>query len=453
MWLANLSRRELIEYYLGSTKVIEGRVRVATRLSLETEGDTIELAWPDNPLKNFSLPSLMIIPEESQAILTAIAASPQTPSPLTGLTRILNRREARHLLSEGEFPINYRVLSSVVGVALIEAILHTEGRLGIRQVTPTICKRTMSYAWGRALVAQSSDTSLEELPGRWLETYAMLNTPAATETARKATGSTLSVLQILSQLARGDRPKGDAGELAFALCFEDRSFQEDAWFKLARPLERSISMDGLQALSREDRGAYLKEALRTLSSMTAARGSVQEDVAAACAFVATRLAPGSLEHLDILLQAGGARVLSWYALFAAVQTPREICSMSNGLGFRILRDLQLRESELASPTADISFTELKLLSRVGIDSVTSKIGHANELQVELIPFTTSTFTFQNRNKSRWSEDQLPSDDAIQASEILQILKTRLTRISAELSQLTREVPTINDPNPRKSRRR
>lgn len=442
MWSALASRREVFELFLGSTKAVEGRVRQTSQLSFGAGSEAL-LVWDCDPTQRFVLPTLVVVADEDiHSILSAIAAAPQAPSPATALTRILTREDARQNFDGDLLTIDERVFPALTALAFVEAVLHSSGRIGVKQLTPLICRRTLTFAWGRALASRASGEAFLELPARWLDVYSLLNSPSTHDVAQSAVDPIVGLLGLLTQIAHGYRPETATGGLAYEILNGTKATQEQAWERLAARLSRLIRIDALQSLTREERGSYLQEALRQMSTL----GSYMEqgEMAAACAFLATRLAPGSLEHLEILQGERRPDLLAWYGLFAALQSPKEILSLYSGLGFRSSRDMLRVEEKLASPSADIAYSELKMLARGGLEPLASRIGHSSELQVELVPYVSTSFTFQLKNRIRTSDGQQSLNMEVSQPELSS--RSRLERLAVELSKLARELPEFPEEN-------
>lgn len=297
--------------------------------------------------------------------------------------------------------------------------------------------------------ARVSADSFLQLPRRWLDVYSMLNAPLALNTAHHTIEPVVGALSLLGRLSIGIKPNEAPGALAFELLNGNKSGQERAWQRLARCLPRPIGLEAFQALSREERGLYLQDALRMLNS--AGSSAEHYDVAAACAFMATRLAPGSLEHLEVLKSAARPEMLTWYALYAALQHPKEILSWQNCLGFRVMRDLLRVEDKLAPPIADVSYAELKIVARSELDSIAGRIGHVSELLVELIPYVSASFTFQRRNRFRQNDETHSLD--LEPSEVFISPRERVARAAADLAQLARDLPDYQGEYPSRKKPR
>lgn len=440
MWIAQVSRRECFEVYLGSMKIIAKRVHALTQIKLNYENEIL-LIWDIDPRENFSLPVLVVAGDDDvKTLLSSLKASPQVPAPLTAISRVIGQKEAKHHFDTESLLLDKSIFSVVAILSLVEGALHSDGKVGLQQLSPLLCKRTFAYAWGRAIGAQASADSFEELPALWLDVYSMLNTPAALGSAQRTVSFLMSGLTLLTQLAFGIKPSQPSGQLAFSLLNGDKEGQELAWQNLTAYLSRSMSIEAIQSMTREDRGLLLQEALRAL---TAAKSRTEHDTLVfACAFLATRLAPGRLDHFEMLRSIGLPELLVWYGLYAALQHPKEILSLHSGLGFRMLRDLLRDEDKLAAPISDMSYLELKMIARSGLEGIAGVIGHASELQIELIPYVSTSFTFQLRSRSRYDErqqsfDMEPTNTSISPRE-------RAKRLALELSQLAKDLPDYPD---------
>lgn len=434
MWSALVNRREVFEVFLGSIKGIERRIRKASKISLES-GSDILLVWESDPTLRPIFPILVVVAEEDiQNTLSAIAASPQSPSPVTALSRILTPDEAKQNFDDEPLKFDERIFPALTALTFAEAVLHGDGRIGTKQLSPLLCKRTLSFAWGKTIASRVEGDSLLELPSRWLEVYSILNSNSTNTVAHYVVDSFVGILSLLTQLGIGYRPETAAGALAYELLNGDQDTQEIAWETLGSKLTRFIKIDALQSLAREERGSYLQDALKKMSMGSAGE---QFELAAACAFLATRLAPGSLEHLEILRSHQRSDLLAWYAIFAALQNPREILSLYGGLGFRISRDMLQVEDKLSPPSTDIAYSELRMLARGNLESLVGRIGHLSELQVELIPYISTSFTFQTKNRIRKPDNQQSLDMELPEPELS--TRARLAQMARELSYIANEL--------------
>lgn len=444
MWYARTSRRDLLELLLGSSRSLAGKVRHTSKVVIDDEPTSANAYWEKDPAANYTLPSLIVTSKDDVTeLLAAINSSPQAPTPISALCRILTREEAVSYFSRNTADVNEDILPATVSLAMLEAVLHSEGRVGLRQLSPAMCRRTLSYACGRAVALGIPAESLAQLPSRWLETYALVNGPAAIDAVRAAISAIAKVLMVSVQLGSPSLPDDPSSEMAASLFRHDKHGQELAWDKLSRCIESPISLQELMAANREHRGVYLQQALRMSAPVSSGRSNYGF-AAAACAFVATQVAPGSLEHAELLRSLAPPEVLAWYALFAVLQSPIEILAAQSGLGQRLLRDVMRAEDYFARPTADIAFAELKTLERAGLETISRKLSHTGEIEVELVPLVMSSFTYHSKatTRSREPNGQLPLEPRQNLTQDANIdsIKARLLQEISVLTNLVDQLP-------------
>lgn len=406
MWYAELTRRELLDVCLGHAAGHGVVQSTSSVVSTDPKPGTSHVYWSERPTLLDQLPALIIVPDnEFEATFAALIASPLAPSPLTASCRVITSYEASvrfdHVAPEPS-ELTYAVISAL---ALTESMLLSGGKFNVNSWSSAACSRTLSFAWGRTLSNGGASEALAKLVPRWMESYATIHSAQAVDDIRPLLTNVIRTLTIATQIGTGMRTSGKAGALAEALVFEDVSRHEHAWMELTRNASTRISLRELAAATREDRGMYLQAAIHTLG-----RGNYEEEAFATCAFLATRVAPGSLEHMELLTLAGGAELALWYTLFSVLQSPQQLLSTQGGIGARVMRLLSRREDPSSRPTGDVSFRELIAFSKIGMESISRRANHSNELQVEILPFVTTSFTLAPRGSRH-----RPNDEAAQMS--------------------------------------
>lgn len=442
MWHIQFSRRDFVEFWLGSTKNSKsGKAQRTSSFIGATVGKSeVHAYWQQEPSTSYMFPSVVVVPDdEINDLLTAINSSPQAPAPVSALCRVLTAQDAESYFSTSPMDLSEDILSAVVSLAMAEAVLHSEGKISWRQLSPAACKRTLSYAWGKALAARAPSESFQKLPSRWLDTYSLINSQTTIDPVRRTIAGAIGPLSAYAKVAIGIPPLDQAGGLTYALHQKDKKSVDTYWKQVCKVFDYKIGLDELSQSTREERAAYLQQALRLATSMNS-----DEFASSACAFIATQVAPGSLEHLDLLRQAGNPSVVFWYALYAALQTPNEIMAAQSGLGYRIHRDIARTEEYLSEPTGDIAYEELKALERIGIESFSKKFGHTNEVEVELIPLVTSSFTYYSKQSKIQRHESYPQDDMYQAKKKYPPTKAQLEQVISSLLQIARELPDGDD---------
>jgi hypothetical protein len=439
MWHLQASRRELIEICLGTSPDHPRLRETPDVVEHSLSQSVIHLYWDRQPKQAFDLPMLVILPDDQVSeILTAIGAIPQVPSPFSSLCRVMTATEAKGLFSAARVRPNRGGAVLAAAVAMIEAVLLSEGRFLLAQLSPAACRRTFAYAWGKALATGVPTTSIDDLLPRWLQTHALINGQAVNDSLRDTLKSSAIVLRACAALGIGTTPEGPAGRLAYAVYSRDINAQEEAWRSLTTGLDSNISLAALAALTRDERGTYLQEALRKV------RSTEDDSIFSMCAFLATQVAPGSLQHLELLLSTRQPAIALWYGLFTVLQSPIELLAIEGGLGFRLMRDMTHIENPASHPIADVGYAEFTAIARLGVDTISRKLGHVSEVEVELVPLVTASFSYTTRNaRSRQANhgQQLSLDAERGFAHVPDpAYKERLTQILSALSKLVHELP-------------
>lgn len=489
MWHIKLSKRDFLEFWISGGRSMPGKVsRLQSSGEVETD-DFVRAFWKDEPSDAAPFPTCIVGSEEQLAIVvTAINSSPSATTPVSAFSRLISTRDFNEYSRSKSMNFTGLLNAAIVALVMAEAVWHSDGKVGLRQLSFAACKRTLSYAFGRALAGQLGGDGLERLPSRWLEVYSILNPNVSSSQLRDTLSALTSALRTFASISWGLSPNSEATELAFAIHRGDREALRLFWSKYSRTLAPGIELDALQASTRENRANYLQAALYTFSGnepggvesghgilesgrgisgsghgMSASghgissRGS--EVGAAVCAFIATQIAPGSLEHLELLRQSGNPALVFWYALYAALQAPSDILSSQSGLGFKIYRGVASVEDLLSPPSADISYEEIKILERTGLDGLVRNFGHQNEVVVELVPGVSSSFSYGSR-QSRGSKSDPFSYSAAswEASQneikrLGAVYRSKIDQASSVLAQLSRELAELDEPYKRGTKRK
>lgn len=446
MWHTKLTRKELIELAIGVRKTNELNLSRVTAIKPGADQGLFYAYWQEHLVATLPLPNLLVASSDSITdLLVALNASPFAPSPITALCRILTSEETEILFEESLLDTKQDISVAILALSIAEAVLLSDGRLVPRLATPAICKRTLSYAWGKALLAQLPTQIMQELPQRWADTYTSLNITGIPSSFQSVVPDLMGPLGICAHLAMGLKPPGSLGELAYSTFYGDASQQQQAWQRLSSYLAEQWSLREIAEATREERGLYLQSALKM---MPQGAPSNQSEHVAVCAFLATQVAPGSLEHLELLKINGTSAMVLWYALFAALQSPTDILMGVPGVGQRVLRELNVVSDLVGRPTADIAFSELRILERAGIETMARRFGHVGEVEVELLPGITSSFSLHGRNRVRVDPEQLIMNIEHQPASP----KVRLQQLINLMSDAIRDMPEDKSSEPNSSKK-
>jgi len=452
MWHIKFSKRDFLEFWLGGGRKIPSPTsRVQSTGSVEVD-DAIRAFWSEEPSVASPFPHCIVASEAQLAsLLTAINASPATASPVSAFSRLISTKDFNEYSRSAPMDFSGQLNPAIVALAMAEAAWLSDGKVGLRQISFAACKRTLSYAFGRALSVQVSGEGLERLPARWLDVYLILNPTVSPHQMRETLTGLTSALSAFAAITWGLSPSNQATELAFAIHNGDRQALRAFWTQFSSTFAPGVDLDALQASTRESRANYLQAALGVLSN------NGNEMAVAVCAFIATQIAPGSLEHLELLRQSGKPALVFWYALFAALQAPSDILSAQAGLGFKIYRGITTKEDLLSAPSADISYEEIKIFERTGIEGFIKNFGHQNEVVVELVPAISSSFSYGARQvRGNRQDPSLTSQFEASQSEIKRLgaaYKSKVDQAVSVLAQLSRELSELDEPYKRGSRRK
>ena len=439
MWTASLSRREFLEVFASgpSDAVIRRARRLDMIVVLEAEKGSVTVAWGQQPLNNMSFPNLAVVREnEINDLLAALNANPNAVSPFSAFCRLVPFEASRAFLDAppGEsHVVTTAVIDAVAMLSLVEVQLHSEGVMKLRQASPAACCRTLSYVWAKALAAGTPESQLPSLSDKWMSTYAALNGGAPGAEVATVSRYALNVLKVAADAFHGKRSTSLAHRITEALVRADRIELGWAWSDLSAKVGVDISLDEIAKAPREERGSLLQKALQDHGSLTAA-----EDRDAARGFLATQVAPNSLDHLDILLTRSGPGAALWYVFFATLQNPIALLNAFGGVGRRLSRDIHDVESFDMPPRADIGFEEFEVLSRYGPDELGRKIGHSNQIDVELLPLVTGSFRFGRSQSSKpaATPDEIQSPNAEEVMSNLLLISSIVNETMASMGAKT-----------------
>jgi hypothetical protein len=157
----------------------------------------------------------------------------------------------------------------------------------------------------------------------------------------------------------------------------------------------SDSLRESMAGRREDRVVIVERLVRSLVS---ARHGEDEGAAFLCGYLASRIAPGNIEHVSLLLPVLKELPSSvlWYGFCAGLSADRTAKSWGHGLGLRIGRELSRPVDIMESPRCDLSLAELEVMSS-GTNYLTQiPLDDSGKIVVEIAPCISSTFMLRHR---------------------------------------------------------
>jgi hypothetical protein len=394
MWYALCSRKEFSEFVLGGRPMFGSTVeRDDDFPPLNFSPDQILLGWNLDPRSGRELPVLAVVDDERlDSTLGLLNSSPSIVSPFTSICRVISTSTARSYWKRNQVSGVSLVMDAMVGLCFAEAIVLSEGQVNFQDLSPAICRRTLSFAWSKALGSAIPHSNFTNLIKGWAEAYAVTSSSTRADSIREKIAAITPILMLAAELYYGLPSSNSVGELCSAIVRGDKQTQESVWKLLCARLPETVSLAALGTANREERGSYLQAILKHVY----VGGANDELGAIICAFIATQIAPGSLQHMDFLTNYPDSRLLLWYGFFGLLQRPQGGANVAGSPAARVLRDVRRAESFNTGPEADVSIEEFRMLVRADIGSLSKKLGHANEIEIEVVPLVSCTFRFPSR---------------------------------------------------------
>ena len=171
-----------------------------------------------------------------------------------------------------------------------------------------------------------------------------------------------------------------------------------------------------------------------VSSTFRKRRQIPRSIVFVCALLASRISPGTLDHVGILVPHLHRHrdIVLWYGLCAGVTKGSSLREHSRNLGRRILRDMTEDETVFSKPRCDLSVEELSVISVAS--SFVNAIPNAlpGRLLVEVAP-CVNTVLWSRHGTSRVSPtypERERSDQAVDAA--MEELERAVSRIRSAL---------------------
>ena len=232
---------------------------------------------------------------------------------------------------------------------------------------------------------------------------------------------------------------------------EGRAIPTDALLQWLSPDQRHTLPEAFSLMEgpREQRVAAFEHV-----SSTVMQGDARSAMSRAflLGYLASRIAPGTLEHLSLLrpLENRLPGVMLWYGLCAGLSGGNELVQRLGSVGNRIVRELRRRESVFDAPRSDVSIAELTVLKRSSDQNAVSSLATDGHLVVELFPHVNATV----RIGKRGTVAETPSVDVHELQATVAELRNLLNRSSHLQTRLERLLPRKDseESRPKKSRR-
>lgn len=437
MWVKAVSRQELLEIFQREGRSVAAAIQ--GELLLDSHAQELQLIWRDDPEERPSLPVAVVVEaRERRDFLAWVATYLRGFRPFTAHCRVIDASfAAKYLQREREVSLG-RLENACLGVILGEAATEGYGQSDLRSPSLAVCMGTYSYAMSRALALGMLPREAQLVTEGWTSVRRI---------ARYGRGpldisALKEVWSVILGLSAGDDQRGyvefpAAPTAIFEACrdlYETGEMQAPRWTALVGDVPELRSVPAEMRGAREERVVAFEKALGVLGN----QGWSRPHAGFLCGFLASEIAPGSIDHLRLLspwVRRFGS-VSVWYGLCAGLRTDSDVRDHSSGLGRSILRDILWSESAVDRPRCDIAVSELEVLSGAVDHLLEFRTRNQGQLEVELIPCLNIWLRWLPRSDSM-EDFTRPSAEMEEKRRLFEELGLTLQKFSSLYARLGR----------------
>lgn len=244
--------------------------------------------------------------------------------------------------------------SSFVGVVFGELLAQASGSLNPGAISFSGAQATLSFSVLRALFGGAGGDEAQFIPNKWSEVRHFFELGPS----KIHPESTFEALRtILFGHMGGDRDPNAIGRVCDAFRRDDYEDAVDILRKQLSPAFESFS--SITKMSAEER----VRAYEHISK--GAVGSSNRETAFVLASAAALCRPGTFEVIGLLepYAKNLPETILWFGVLQGLPQKNSVLTLSDGLGWRLWREIFRSTKLLDRPTCDLSFRELKILAR------------------------------------------------------------------------------------------
>ena len=387
MWYQHGTRNELLGFVEPMPCNVV-RAKSERDDAMPNARDELVFLWKDDPSISCELPNVIVVANgRLQEFFAWTSTYLKACQPLSAVCRTVTPQEATAFSQSSPSSFSFSLQSVALGLIIAETATYAD-TVDISRLPRVGFAGTLSFVLSRALSLPDSAVPLEELGHRWKLTRELTKQ----REVLLDFGDVLDVWSIALATVLDQRkamfsnmvtPTAQSRDIV-AACEQIRSegaLSPNTWDKLTRGLiDKGFDPDELSG-PREDRVAHVEAILGNISRKRQKRNVLQGFV---CGYIASRIAPGSIEHISLLkpFLAEIPSLLLWYALCASLDPRCTIQNFGNGLGRRIIADITRCNGFFDRPTCDIAFAELETAWRGDNAKI---LGDASGIAVEISP--------------------------------------------------------------------
>lgn len=436
MFLTDLSRKELLTLLAMDDRGELPKLSEQQSIPTPRPGKVI-LVWQSRPLTSDTLPSVILVDDaELTDFLAWTATYLPTFRPLTALIRVMGTREFEEYACLEDGGSLGQLAGATLGLVVCEAYLYTHGRKSLSELSANACTATLSFSMTRALaLGHSRDLSLK-IEDRWSSARVLTKQsqlPVKPEIVRLPW---VAVLALSSEDLSVPAHRGTGlSKSMMTACFESyqtKKISDKTWRLLTKNWK--VASGALDEMSgpREDRVKAFRRAVEDSSQ----RSDRSEVVPMIVGYLASRIAPGSLDHIDLLPNHLPQACL-WYGLFAGLANSTSVQNFGQGLGLRIVRALVRRDTVFDKPSCDISLRELATLSESHRNDIGVRTTYPGYIEIELAPGVNSVLKTRTSSVISKSTGE-DNSGQVQADMLASDLQDTVLRLERSFAAMQRE---------------
>lgn len=386
MWFAFADRRLFLDLIGSKDPDKTLKLRFEKQIpSISGKKDEMVLLWRDKPNKRDFLPEIIAVKQHDMRDFLAWTSTYLSAlRPLTAYCRILEIEQAKDLIYKEQKPSLGNMRDAFVGVIIGEVLSHHYND-DLMRITPISIKSTYSYVMARACAMGHEKDFLENVTKRWNKARELSQQPK-----RKITTDTIEqvwkMLKILN-LPWSEVESNSLSSIILDACIDISkigAIDDAKWMNLTKDLPGMKEVIAIMLGTKEQRVEWFENITRMLQD----NSSIDQTMASfLCGYLLSQVTRGSMQHAGLLRPYLGKfpTIVIWYGLCAGLYENTGIYNELDGLGSRILRDLQEEFNIAERPKADIAFEELEVL--FGAEKIDKKFIQENHsyLTIELLP--------------------------------------------------------------------
>ena len=388
MWIADQNREQflnMLQFESAPASVVRvghiGDAEESLRLGL------IRLIWNHEP-RHGILPAILVIPQDDWREFFAWCNTYLGGwCPISGLFRVIADRSLRDVFVE---KLNHEVVREYRNAAL-GMILCEAGALSVNadrqqsRSTLTGCLATCSFAMGRAMYLGRQDLAM--VAQSWHRARSVTRKRVFDQDVRLLVEPWSVLLEVAGVSTSAQVGTPSVSRAVVTIC---RSLQQRDEIDSAALKELTNGWTELEEAFRhmkETRERRVQSLEIALTSVDEQRKRSSQPTIIALGLLASRIAPGTLEHGGLLSSyaAGMRGLMLWFGLFTGVTRGARVIDHHEGLGRRILRDMLADDTVFSSPSCDIAIDELEIIS--SSESALRSVPRvtADRLGIEILP--------------------------------------------------------------------